>query len=51
PEMELEEEDGDDEKYKEDSIEYLTSGGDDDADDVGDDLSEDDADDEDEEES
>nr|GEX09993.1 hypothetical protein [Tanacetum cinerariifolium] len=51
PEMELEEEDGDDEKYKEDSIEYPTSGGDDDADDVGDDLSEDDADDEDEEES
>nr|GFA58523.1 hypothetical protein [Tanacetum cinerariifolium] len=51
PEMEPEEEDGDDEKSKEDSIEYPTSGGDDDAVDDGDDLSEDDADDEDEEES
>nr|GFA14154.1 hypothetical protein [Tanacetum cinerariifolium] len=51
PEMEPEEEDGDDEKSKDDSIEYPTSGGDDDADDDGDDLSEDDADDEDEEES
>nr|GEX92589.1 putative reverse transcriptase domain-containing protein [Tanacetum cinerariifolium] len=47
PEMELEEEDGDDEKFEEDSIEYPTSRGDDD----GDDLSEDDADEEDEEES
>nr|GFB54377.1 hypothetical protein [Tanacetum cinerariifolium] len=47
--MELEEEDGDDEKYEDDSIEYLTSGGDNDADDDGDNLSEDDADDEDEE--
>nr|GFC81813.1 hypothetical protein [Tanacetum cinerariifolium] len=36
---------------EEDSIEYLTSGGDDDADDDGDDLSEDDPEDEDEEES
>nr|GFC14793.1 hypothetical protein [Tanacetum cinerariifolium] len=43
--------DGDDEKSKEDSIEYPTSGGDDDADDDGDDFSEDDADDEDKEES
>nr|GEV90436.1 putative reverse transcriptase domain-containing protein [Tanacetum cinerariifolium] len=51
PKMEPEEEDGYDEKSKEDSIEYPTSGGDDDADDDGDDLSEDDADDEDEEES
>nr|GFC31257.1 hypothetical protein [Tanacetum cinerariifolium] len=49
--MEPEEEDGDDEKSEEDSIEYPTSVGDDDADDDGDDLSEDDADDEDEEES
>nr|GFC09751.1 hypothetical protein [Tanacetum cinerariifolium] len=32
PEMELEEEDGDDEKSEEDSIEYPTSRGDDDAD-------------------
>nr|GEZ77172.1 hypothetical protein [Tanacetum cinerariifolium] len=47
PEMEPEEEDGDDEKSEVDSIEYPTSRGDDD----GDDLSEDDADDEDEEES
>nr|GEY23834.1 putative reverse transcriptase domain-containing protein [Tanacetum cinerariifolium] len=51
PEMEPKEEDGDDEKSEEDSIEYPTSGGDDHADDDGDDLSEDDADDEDEEES
>nr|GFA58610.1 hypothetical protein [Tanacetum cinerariifolium] len=51
PEMEPEEEDGDDEKSEEDSIEYLTSRGDDDADNDGDDLSEDDADDEEEEES
>nr|GEW09827.1 hypothetical protein [Tanacetum cinerariifolium] len=50
PEMEPEEEDGDDEKSEGDSIEYPTSRGDDDTDD-GDDLSEDDADDEDEEES
>nr|GFB02808.1 hypothetical protein [Tanacetum cinerariifolium] len=47
PEMDPEEEDGDDEKSKGDSIDYLTSRGDDD----GDDLSEDDANDEDEEES
>nr|GFC14271.1 hypothetical protein [Tanacetum cinerariifolium] len=49
PETKPEEEDGDDEKSKEDSIEYPTSRGDDDDD--GDDLSEEDADDEDEEES
>nr|GEZ09366.1 reverse transcriptase domain-containing protein [Tanacetum cinerariifolium] len=46
PEMEPEEKDGDDEKSKEDSIEYPISGGYDDADNDGDDLSEDDADDE-----
>nr|GFA66728.1 hypothetical protein [Tanacetum cinerariifolium] len=51
PEMEPEEEDGDDEKSNGDSIEYSTSRGDDDVDDDGDDLSEDDADDEEEEES
>nr|GEX86978.1 hypothetical protein [Tanacetum cinerariifolium] len=51
PKMEQEEEDGDDEKSEEDSIEYPTSGGDDDADDDGDDLPEDDADDGEEEES
>nr|GEY57405.1 hypothetical protein [Tanacetum cinerariifolium] len=51
PEIELEEDDGDDEKSKGVSIEYSTSRGDDDADDDGDDLLEDDADDEDEEES
>nr|GEY54104.1 putative reverse transcriptase domain-containing protein [Tanacetum cinerariifolium] len=51
PEIDPEEEDGDDEKSKGDSIDYPTSRGDDDADDDGDDLSEDDADDEDEEES
>nr|GFA02238.1 reverse transcriptase domain-containing protein [Tanacetum cinerariifolium] len=51
PEMEPEENDGDDEKSEGDSIDYLNSGGDDDANDDGDDLSEDDADDEDEEES
>nr|GEY52064.1 reverse transcriptase domain-containing protein [Tanacetum cinerariifolium] len=51
PKMEPEEEDGDNEKSDDDSIEYPTSRGDDDADDDGDDLSEDDADDEDEEES
>nr|GEW95842.1 hypothetical protein [Tanacetum cinerariifolium] len=51
PEMEPEEEDGDDEKSEEDSIDYPASRGDDNADDDGDDLSEDDADDEDEEES
>nr|GFC44089.1 hypothetical protein [Tanacetum cinerariifolium] len=43
--------DGDDEKSEGDSIDYLTSEGDNDANDNGDDLSEDDADDEDEEES
>nr|GEZ79993.1 putative reverse transcriptase domain-containing protein [Tanacetum cinerariifolium] len=47
PEMDPNEEDGDDEKPKGDSIDYPTSRGDDD----GDDLLEDDADDEDEEES
>nr|GEZ18522.1 hypothetical protein [Tanacetum cinerariifolium] len=46
PEMEPEEEDGDDEKSEEDSINYLASRGDDDADDDGDDLSKDDADEE-----
>nr|GFC70210.1 hypothetical protein [Tanacetum cinerariifolium] len=51
PEMEPEENDGDDEKSEGDSIDYLTSKGDNDADDDGDDLSEDDADNEDEEES
>nr|GEU43286.1 hypothetical protein [Tanacetum cinerariifolium] len=51
PEMEPEEEDEDDEKSEEDSIEYPTSGGDDDVDDDGNDLSDDDVDDEDEEES
>nr|GFA41803.1 hypothetical protein [Tanacetum cinerariifolium] len=50
PEMEPEE-DGDDEKSEEDSIDYLASRGDDNADDDGDDLSKDDADDEDKEES
>nr|GEY53418.1 hypothetical protein [Tanacetum cinerariifolium] len=49
PEMEPEEDNGDDEKSEGDSIEYPTSRGDDDADDDGDDLSEDDADEEDEE--
>nr|GFC38921.1 hypothetical protein [Tanacetum cinerariifolium] len=48
PEMEPEEEDGDNEKSEDDFIEYPTSGGDDDADDDGDNLSDDD---EDEEES
>nr|GEY12866.1 hypothetical protein [Tanacetum cinerariifolium] len=51
PEMDPEEEDGDDEKSEGDSTDYLTCRGDDDADDDGDDLSEDDADDEDKEES
>nr|GFA41451.1 hypothetical protein [Tanacetum cinerariifolium] len=51
PEMEPEENDGDDEKSEGDSIDYPTSEGDNDANDNGDDLSEDDADDEDEEES
>nr|GFB13786.1 hypothetical protein [Tanacetum cinerariifolium] len=51
PEMEPEENNGDDEKSEGDSIDYPTSGGDNDANDDGDDLSEDDADDEDEEES
>nr|GEY82344.1 hypothetical protein [Tanacetum cinerariifolium] len=50
-EMDPEEEDGDDEKFEGDFIDYPTSRGDDDADDDGDELSEDDADDEDEEES
>nr|GEV02765.1 hypothetical protein [Tanacetum cinerariifolium] len=50
-EMELKENDGDGEKSEGDSIDYLTSGGDNDANDDGDDLSKDDADDEDEEES
>nr|GFC72697.1 hypothetical protein [Tanacetum cinerariifolium] len=45
PEMEPEEDDGDDEKSEEDFIDYPTSEGDDDANDDGDDLSEDDADD------
>nr|GFD20251.1 hypothetical protein [Tanacetum cinerariifolium] len=49
--MEPEENDGDDEKSKGDSIDYLTSEGDNDAENNGDDLSEDDADNEDEEES
>nr|GEZ17988.1 hypothetical protein [Tanacetum cinerariifolium] len=51
PEMDPEEEDGDDEKSEGDFIDYPTSRGDDDADDDGDDLSKDDVDDEDEEES
>nr|GFC13160.1 hypothetical protein [Tanacetum cinerariifolium] len=52
PEIEPEENDGDDEKSEGDSIDYPTSGGDNDANDDGDDdLSEDDANDEDEEES
>nr|GFC29530.1 hypothetical protein [Tanacetum cinerariifolium] len=51
PEMEPEENDGDDEKYEGDSIDYPISGGDNDANNDDDDLSEDDADDEDEEES
>nr|GFB83231.1 hypothetical protein [Tanacetum cinerariifolium] len=51
PEMEPEENDGDDDKSEGDSIDYLTSGGDNDANDDGDDLLEDDADDEDKEES
>nr|GEX78367.1 putative ribonuclease H-like domain-containing protein [Tanacetum cinerariifolium] len=50
-EMDPDEEDGDDEKSKGDSINYPTSRGNDDAHDNGDDLSEDDVDDEDEEES
>nr|GEX62536.1 hypothetical protein [Tanacetum cinerariifolium] len=44
PEMEPEEEDGDDEKSEGNSIDYPTNRRDDDADDKGDDLSEDDAD-------
>nr|GEV67612.1 hypothetical protein [Tanacetum cinerariifolium] len=51
PEMEPDEEDGDDEKSEGSSIDYPTSRGDDDTDDDGDDLLEDDADDEDGEES
>nr|GEV65985.1 hypothetical protein [Tanacetum cinerariifolium] len=50
PEMDPEEEEGDDEKFERDFIDYPTSRGDDDADDDGDELSKDDADDEDEEE-
>nr|GEY01788.1 hypothetical protein [Tanacetum cinerariifolium] len=51
PEMEPEEDDGENENSEGDSIKYPTSREDDDADDDGDDLSEDDADDEDKEES
>nr|GFA41272.1 hypothetical protein [Tanacetum cinerariifolium] len=51
PEMEPEENDGDDEKSEGDSIDFPTSRGDNDANDDGEDLSEDDAGDEDEEES
>nr|GEW61781.1 hypothetical protein [Tanacetum cinerariifolium] len=51
PEMDPEEEDGDDEKSEGYFIDYPTSRGDDDADDDGDELSKDDADDEDKEES
>nr|GFC44468.1 hypothetical protein [Tanacetum cinerariifolium] len=51
PEMEPEENDGDDERSEGDSIDYPTSRGDNDANDDGGDLSKDDADDEDEEES
>nr|GFA76618.1 hypothetical protein [Tanacetum cinerariifolium] len=51
PKMDPEEEDGDDKESEEDSIDYLTSRGDDDADGDGDDLSKDDANDEDKEES
>nr|GFB96394.1 hypothetical protein [Tanacetum cinerariifolium] len=51
PKMEPEENDRDDEKSEGDSIDYPTSGGDNDVNDDGDDLSEDDADDEDDEES
>nr|GFA16719.1 reverse transcriptase domain-containing protein [Tanacetum cinerariifolium] len=49
-EIEPEEEDGDDKQSEKDSIDYLTSRGDNDADDDGDDLLEDDADDKEEEE-
>nr|GFD61828.1 hypothetical protein [Tanacetum cinerariifolium] len=51
PEMEPEENNGDDEKSEGDSIDYPTNEGDNDANDDGDDLSEDDANEEDEEES
>nr|GFA09023.1 hypothetical protein [Tanacetum cinerariifolium] len=51
PEMEPEENDGDDEKSEGDSIDYPTREGDNDANDDGDDLSEDDTNDEDKEES
>nr|GFA91728.1 hypothetical protein [Tanacetum cinerariifolium] len=51
PEMDPEKEDGDDEKFEGDSIDYPTNRGDDDANNDGDYLSEDDVDDEDEEES
>nr|GEY82442.1 hypothetical protein [Tanacetum cinerariifolium] len=47
PKMEPEEDDGDNEKSEDNSIDYTTSRGDDDANDDSDDLSEDDADDED----
>nr|GFA15320.1 hypothetical protein [Tanacetum cinerariifolium] len=50
PEMEPEENNGDDEKSEGDSIDYPTSEGDNDANDDGDDLLEDDADDEDKDE-
>nr|GFD31530.1 hypothetical protein [Tanacetum cinerariifolium] len=51
PEMDPEEEDRDNEESEEDSIDYPTSKGDDDANDDGDELSDDDANDKDEEES
>nr|GEY43306.1 hypothetical protein [Tanacetum cinerariifolium] len=51
PEMDPKEEDGDDKESEEESIDYPTSKGDDDANDDGDDLSDDNANDEDEEES
>nr|GEW32648.1 hypothetical protein [Tanacetum cinerariifolium] len=51
PEMDPEEEDGDDEESEEDSIDYPTNRGDDDANDDGDNVSEDDPDDKDKEES
>nr|GEW26478.1 retrotransposon protein, putative, Ty3-gypsy subclass [Tanacetum cinerariifolium] len=51
PKMNPEDEDRDDKESEEDSIDYPTGRGNDDADDDGDDLSEDDADDKDEEES
>nr|GEV47372.1 hypothetical protein [Tanacetum cinerariifolium] len=51
PDMDPEEEDGDHEESEEDSIDYPTSRGDDDANDDADELSDDDADDKDKEES